>query len=629
MLLVSLLLALATVFGVSAAKSTVASYPPPGGGSCVLVPNYGDADATVFSVTCENWSDYFQSTPLTYEYQWWGCDVDGDNCSLEDANPLTTTPQGQSIVSGFFHADSHGGTFRAKVIICQADGGCTTWSDIGYLADSGAPHNNPAVPPTISGNLWQGQTLSAAPGSWSNDPTSFSYQWYDCSDDTPGYEYWQRHDGVSYSGCTPIVSAVEATYTVQPSDLGSALLVQVSATNDLGATTVVDSPTSGVVVHAPPKNTALPTVTDTNPDFIPGGHPVSGDILTTNGGSWTGDISGFSYRWEACDSGGLNCQPISGATNATYTVKPSDIESTIVLRVTATNSDRLSTHARSLPSASVAPTAPSNTVQPRIDTSSPLVGTQVSANSGSWTGAPAPVDFGYRWYRCGDGCTLIAGATSQTYTPVEADFRYQLAVVVTARTVAGTVSSNLNNAVLTHPVAHTAVTPTPTPEPAPAPAPASASASASESESAPTAEPAPAPAPPPTPKPATPGRTLWGEGSNPVRQVIVSADLNDVIRTGSGHDVIHSFGGNDTIFPGRGGGFVYAGAGNDVIWAQHGHAVIYCGPGTDRVYANRFVRTVDCETVIIANNNRWAKVKVDRLGYPMMPPGFVRPYFKG
>ena len=111
--------------------------------------------------------------------------------------------------------------------------------------------------------------------------------------------------------------------------------------------------------------------------------------------------------------------------------------------------------------------------------------------------------------------------------------------------------------------------------------------------------------------------------------MIVAANLDDVIRTGSGNDVIRSFGGNDTIFPGRGGGFVYAGADNDVIWAQHGHVTVYCGPGTDRVYADRFVRTVGCETVIVASNNRWAKIKVDRLGYPVMPASFVRPYFRG
>ncbi len=81
----------------------------------------------------------------------------------------------------------------------------------------------------------------------------------------------------------------------------------------------------------------------------------------------------------------------------------------------------------------------------------------MSASTGTWTGPPVPAagDFGYKWYRCGDGCTLIGGATASSYTPVEADFGYKLAVVVTASTAGGSVSSNLSNAVRTDPVAHT------------------------------------------------------------------------------------------------------------------------------------------------------------------------------
>lgn len=616
----------------ASSATAVVRYPVPAGGRCVLVPRIGDADATVFVVSCENWSDYFQATPLTYSYQWWGCAGDGENCSLEYTNPLTTVPQGESIVSGFFNGDPSWGTFLAKVVICQADGSCTTWSDIGYLSDSGAPHNNPAAPPTISGNVWLGQQLSAESGAWSNDPTGFSHQWYSCSDPQPGYEYWQRHEGVTHSGCTPISGATGSTYTPQPSDYGSALLVEVVATNALGFTAVVDSPTSALVVHAPPTSTAPPTLT------VPGGHPVSGDSLSGDDGSWAGGVSGFGYQWKACDGDGLNCQPIAEATSTTYTVSPSEIGATIVLEVTATNSDGLSTRASSLPTASVDPTAPASTVQPQIDTSAPLVGTPISATSGSWTGAPAPAggDFGYQWYRCGDLCTTIGGASSQTYTPLEADVGYRLAVVVTASTDGGVGSSDLNDAVLTDPVARAVAVP------------AEPELDSSQVEVAGTvngtvATPTPAPTPTdgtPAPAPVLPGepidapvteqgRTIWGESSNPLKQVIVSANLDDIIRTGSGNDVIRSFGGRDTIFNGRGAGFVYAGAGNDVIWAQHGYAVVYCGPGIDRVYANRFVRTIGCETVIVASNNRWVRVRVDRKGFPILPASFVRPYFKG
>ncbi len=428
----------------------------PTGGVCGLGGVVGDADSTVFTVSCSGWSDYYGVrgyTPLTYELQWWGCDSHGDNCSLEKDDTPTTNPQGQGMLSGFSDSpgdDEYRGLDHVTVIICEHDGSCTSLDYPIYLADDGRPYNNPASPPTINGHVWLGETLSADRGAWSGSPNGYSYQWMNCAD-VPGYEIEQRHDAVDEDGCAPIAGATGETYTVQPKDLGSALVVEVTATNGQGPT-VVDSPTTRLVVHAPPTNTARPTVTGTNS----GGHPVSGDTLTAARGSWTGDTSGgFSYQWQRCDTHGANCNPISGATSATYTVQPSDIGSTIVIDITATNGDGLSTDAISLPT-SVEPTAPSNTVQPQIETSSPLVGTQVSATTGTWTGPPAPAggDFAYQWYRCRTGCTRIDGATAGTYTPVEDDFGDQLAVVVTASTLGGSASSDLNHANLTHKVAH-------------------------------------------------------------------------------------------------------------------------------------------------------------------------------
>ncbi len=55
------------------------------------------------------------------------------------------------------------------------------------VVQQGTPNNlapgatNPAVPPAISGTPTVGQTLSTTNGNWTNSPTSFTYQWYDCS----------------------------------------------------------------------------------------------------------------------------------------------------------------------------------------------------------------------------------------------------------------------------------------------------------------------------------------------------------------------------------------------------------------------------------------------------------------
>ncbi|MGH2911535.1 MAG: hypothetical protein ACRDJ3_03565, partial [Solirubrobacteraceae bacterium] len=77
------------------------------------------------------------------------------------------------------------------------------------------------VPPTISGQAEQGQTLTEAHGSWTNSPTYYSYQWEDC-DST----------GIS---CSPIAGATSQSYTLAASDVGHAIVVQEVAVNAAGA----------------------------------------------------------------------------------------------------------------------------------------------------------------------------------------------------------------------------------------------------------------------------------------------------------------------------------------------------------------------------------------------------------
>jgi hypothetical protein len=74
-----------------------------------------------------------------------------------------------------------------------------------------------AVMPTISGSAVIGQTLTASVGSWSNEPTSYAYQWQDC--DSSG------------ANCVDIAGATASTYTVSALDLGHTIRVAVTASN--------------------------------------------------------------------------------------------------------------------------------------------------------------------------------------------------------------------------------------------------------------------------------------------------------------------------------------------------------------------------------------------------------------
>jgi RHS repeat-associated protein len=83
-----------------------------------------------------------------------------------------------------------------------------------------------------------------------------------------------------------------------------------------------------------------------------------------------------------------------------------------------------------------------NTTAPSLSTSSPVAGSSLSVNNGSWSSAA--VTYAYQWERCnraGAECVAIAGATNQTYTPVLADILHALAAQVTATNASGSATS--------------------------------------------------------------------------------------------------------------------------------------------------------------------------------------------
>lgn len=83
----------------------------------------------------------------------------------------------------------------------------------------GPPESTAA--PSISGLAKPGQTLIAAPGAWSEEPTEFKFRWELC--DSQGSQCTIRRD-----------FGPDASYLVQPSDALGYLRVQVKAANGFG-----------------------------------------------------------------------------------------------------------------------------------------------------------------------------------------------------------------------------------------------------------------------------------------------------------------------------------------------------------------------------------------------------------
>jgi fibronectin-binding autotransporter adhesin len=233
-------------------------------------------DDQTLSTSTGSWLD----SPTSYTYQWQDCDNSGVNCtSIKGANQSTYTLVDADI----------GQTVRS-VVTATNSAGSTSASSARTAAVAPPPPPSASIAPAVSGQTTQGQSLSTSNGSWTNDPSSYSYQWQTC--DTSG------------NNCSNISGAAGSTYALTSANVGHTLRSVVTATNAGGSGSASSAPTSVVTPNAP-ANTTAPVVT---------GSAVQGQTLSTSNGSWSGSPTSYGYRWEDCNSAGGMCTTISGAT---------------------------------------------------------------------------------------------------------------------------------------------------------------------------------------------------------------------------------------------------------------------------------------------------------------------------
>ena len=143
----------------------------------------------------------------------------------------------------------------------------------GLAATPVAPQNTSL--PSISGAARDGSTLNASKGGWSNNPTSYAYEWQRC--DSSG------------GSCKPIASATGTRYTVTSADVGQTLKVAVTATNAAGSGTAASRQTDTVkATGTAPANTVPPSISGTFKE---------GSTLTAAPGTWSGSPAPtFTYQ---------------------------------------------------------------------------------------------------------------------------------------------------------------------------------------------------------------------------------------------------------------------------------------------------------------------------------------------
>ena len=175
-----------------------------------------------------------------------------------------------------------------------------------------APPPENTAPPAISGTEREGSTLTASRGSWTNNPTSFTFRWQRCATDG--------------TGCVDIAGADDNTYTLTRADVGRTVRVVVTAANADGRDVAASNPTDVVASRNAPRNTVRPDVT---------GDATVGEELTVSNGTWTPTPASYAYQWQRCDTDGTNCLNIAGATGRSYGIRTIDVGNRLRALVTA------------------------------------------------------------------------------------------------------------------------------------------------------------------------------------------------------------------------------------------------------------------------------------------------------
>src|SRR3990167_7167287 len=282
---------------------------------------------------------------------------------------LTNNAQASALLKDYLTTALSDSSIRAYEV--QSNAGAPDISNVG------APKNT--APPTISGKIKIGQTITYDPGAWSGKPSpTFTYQWL--------------IDGKEITGATA------PTYTILESDGNHKISCRVIATNSNGSTSAT---TAEVVVEVEkPSSTAAPSIR---------GRARIGKSVKCDAGAWAGDPTIlYQYQWV------LDGKNILEATDPFYIIDVEDGFHNLSCLVTASNGGGRT--AASSKEVRVEIIKPSNTAPPAV-VGSTKFGGKLGCIPGKWFGDPK-LDWKVRWLRDGKE---IAGASGMAYTVAESD----------------------------------------------------------------------------------------------------------------------------------------------------------------------------------------------------------------
>ncbi len=280
------------------------------------------------------------------------------------------------------------------------------------------PPQSTTAPAAPAGTLQNTYTLTAAPGTWNQQNLSYAYVWVRCA-----------ASATAITGACANLGTGD-TYAVTAADVGFTIGYTVTASS-IGGKTTAGSALSAVITGRPLSNQALPSIS---------GNPQVAQTLTADAGAWSVPLSSVSYVWERCDSGGNNCQPISGATSTSYRLTSADNGQTVRVTANVTSPGQTASATSAQVSVEAAP-LPELLSAPQV-LGSPVRGVTLAAGNGRWSNSPTA--YGYVWERCdssGGNCQPIPGMTGQFYTLGGADESQTITVKVTAGNATGSATA--------------------------------------------------------------------------------------------------------------------------------------------------------------------------------------------
>ena len=321
---------------------------------------------------------------VQYEYQWLADDSD-----ISGATNTTYTPV----------AADEGKAVKVRVSFADDAGNEETLTSEATDAVAAAPTpNTPATgAPTISGTAQVGETLTADTSGIADADGLGNVQ----------YEHQWLADDAEIAGATG------STYTLADTDESKAIKVEVSFTDDAGNDESMTSSATDAVAAPPPNSpaTGAPSISGT----AQVGETQTADTSDIADADGLDDVS-FAYQWLADDT------EIAGATSLTYTLADADEGKAIKVEVSFTDDEGNDETLTSAPTDTVeAAPQPNNpaTGAPAI-TGTAQVGEALTADTSGLADADGLTNatFSYQWLA---DDTEIAGATSFTYTLVDAD----------------------------------------------------------------------------------------------------------------------------------------------------------------------------------------------------------------